>query len=1089
MDAVTAKAATVLIVEDSPDQAELLQQRLEGAGYKVIAARDGAEGIAAARATHPDAVVTDVNMPVMDGYGLCRAIRDDEALKLTPVILLTVLSDPTDVIRGLAAGADAYLAKPYKLSALLSRIETLIACPLAAPPQVERRKLEVRLDGATHFVDANGPRMLSLMVSAYENSVIQNEDLATAQQVLKDLNEHLEQKVSEKTAALRESETQLYNALKIGRMAHWEYNFATDRFTFNDHFYAIFRTTAQKVGGYTLSTAEYAKRFVYPDDAPVVAKETMAAMESTDPKYSRELEHRIIYEDGEIGHVVVRFIAVKDTQGRAVKTFGVIQDITARKRAEREAEFKSTVIVTQQDTSPDGILLVNENARILSYNRKFVELWGIPEELVQTGNDETVLQWVVHQIQEPDAFIAKIRRLYEDREAKSRDQVQTRHGRTVDRYSAPVVAPNGIYYGRVWYFRDITERVRTEQTIRDSEEKFRGAVDQSPVGIIMIQDGRFIYANPTALAMFGYDTDEFMQLTPAQLVANSERTKLIKDLRQIQAEEIAAVNETYKGLRKDGSVIDVEAHGTKMELGGQPALTCILMDVTEPRRAQRRVQESEAKLKAILDAVTDGIAVADPTTHALDSANNAFCNMLGYLPEELVGLRVNDIHPPESLRDVLTQFEQQARGEITIATNVPTKRKDGSVFFADIKAASAVIDDKPRLVGVFHDVTARRANELALRKVNRALKTLSAGNEALVHTTDESELLARMCRTIVEIGGYYTAWVVYAREDEAKSVEIMACTGSDEAKIRQARLSWGDNEFGQSLTGTAIRVGERQLLRGLQTASRLAPWRELWTKSRATSMLALPLLADGERPFGAIGIIAAEPDAFDEEECNLLEELSRDLAFGVMAIRTRHDRRVAAEKLREGLEDSIQAIAATVEARDPYTGGHERRVAQIATEIAREMGLDEDRVHGLHLAGVVHDLGKISVPAEILSKPGRLSEIEFALVKTHPQSGYEILKNVEFPWPIAQIVLQHHERMDGSGYPQGLKGEAILLEARILSVADVVEAMSSHRPYRAGLGIEVGLAEIEKGSGARYDPQVVEACLRLFREKDYTITN
>lgn len=195
--------------------------------------------------------------------------------------------------------------------------------------------------------------------------------------------------------------------------------------------------------------------------------------------------------------------------------------------------------------------------------------------------------------------------------------------------------------------------------------------------------------------------------------------------------------------------------------------------------------------------------------------------------------------------------------------------------------------------------------------------------------------------------------------------------------------------------------------------------------------------------------------------------------------------RESQNNLKSSLLDSIAALAATVEMRDPYTAGHQHRVAQLAVAIAHELQLPEDQVEGVHLAGVVHDVGKIRVPAEILSKPRRLMEMEFAIIKEHPQDGYEILKSIDFPWPIAQIVRQHHERLDGSGYPQALKGDQILLEARILAVADVVEAMSSHRPYRAALGVEAALKEIELGRGSVYDATVVDACLRLFAEKRF----
>jgi PAS domain S-box-containing protein len=200
---------------------------------------------------------------------------------------------------------------------------------------------------------------------------------------------------------------------------------------------------------------------------------------------------------------------------------------------------------------------------------------------------------------------------------------------------------------------------------------------------------------------------------------------------------------------------------------------------------------------------------------------------------------------------------------------------------------------------------------------------------------------------------------------------------------------------------------------------------------------------------------------------------------------TERERLASAEKLEQTLMQTIEAIAATVEARDPYTAGHQRRVAVLARAIAQEMGLSSNKIRGLYLAATIHDLGKVSIPAELLSKPGKLNKIEFELVKTHPQAGYDIIKDVQLPWPIAQMLLQHHERLDGSGYPHQLKDEEIQHEAKILAVADVVEAMSSNRPYRAGLGLDVALEEIIRNRGVFYDPATVDICVRLFREKKF----
>ena len=193
------------------------------------------------------------------------------------------------------------------------------------------------------------------------------------------------------------------------------------------------------------------------------------------------------------------------------------------------------------------------------------------------------------------------------------------------------------------------------------------------------------------------------------------------------------------------------------------------------------------------------------------------------------------------------------------------------------------------------------------------------------------------------------------------------------------------------------------------------------------------------------------------------------------------------DSLKKAVGTTIQVLGTAAEARDPYTAGHQKRVADLARAIATEMGLPDDKIEGLRMAGSIHDIGKISIPAEILSKPTKLTNTEFSIIKEHSEIGYNMLKDVESPWPLAQIVHQHHERMNGSGYPRNLKGDEILLEARVLAVADVVEAMGSHRPYRPTLGTEAALEEIEKNKGILYDNTVANVCLKLFREKGYKL--
>lgn len=227
----------------------------------------------------------------------------------------------------------------------------------------------------------------------------------------------------------------------------------------------------------------------------------------------------------------------------------------------------------------------------------------------------------------------------------------------------------------------------------------------------------------------------------------------------------------------------------------------------------------------------------------------------------------------------------------------------------------------------------------------------------------------------------------------------------------------------------------------------------------------------------------------------LVLERTRELADSKLALlgiledlqQENETRRKREEELRKTLTATVQIMSTAIETRDPYTAGHQRRVAHLARAIALDMGMQEDRVEGLYLAAQIHDLGKISIPAELLSMPRKLTDIEFALLKTHSRAGFDIVKDIDFPWPIARIILEHHEMMDGSGYPEGKTKDDILPESRVLAVADCVEAIASHRPYRPALGIEVALAEVAAKAGVKYDESVVAACGALFREKGYEL--
>ena len=278
-------------------------------------------------------------------------------------------------------------------------------------------------------------------------------------------------------------------------------------------------------------------------------------------------------------------------------------------------------------------------------------------------------------------------------------------------------------------------------------------------------------------------------------------------------------------------------------------------------------------------------------------------------------------------------------------------------------------------------------------------------------------------------------------------------------------------------------------------AERLTAWnQEEALRQPLREVFRTVVSSEGDEP--EIVLWAKNGKKFSIEETNMpMSDGSRNSSGHVLVFRDITARKSGEkelkeswEKLHEALEGTIQAMALTIEIRDPYTAGHQRRVSKLSCAIAQDLGMSEFEVEGLRVAGDIHDLGKIYVPAEILSKPGQITAIEYGIIKTHPQVGYDILKTINFPWPVAQIVLQHHERLDGSGYPLGLVSDQILKEARILTVADIVEAMSSHRPYRPAQGIDKALAEVVQNKGRFYDTDVVDACVKLFQEERFHFT-
>lgn len=510
------------------------------------------------------------------------------------------------------------------------------------------------------------------------------------------------------------------------------------------------------------------------------------------------------------------------------------------------------------------------------------------------------------------------------------------------------------------------------------------------------------------------------------------------------------------------------------------------LPVAVRRALQEKAQQiqrgqAEARYRQLFETISSGVAVYRPegdgekfTFQSLNRAAEAIDHLRR---EDLIGHDLEEIFPAVNdfgLLEVLRRVSRTGVAEHLPPTHYQDARISGW------RENHVYRLDTGEVVAVYDDVSERVEREAQLRRLNRILRTISACNQSLVRARSEADLLHALCRDIVEVGGYFLAWV--ACPDAAKEGAPLAAVahyGDADAFQTHADLERDPAHARHCLTQLAMRERRAVSCKHLSKDDECGFGRLY--EAGVQSILALPLPA-GAQILGVLTIFSVNPDAFDAAEISLMEELAADLAYGIAALRTGEERNHYQNQFHAAMRNTVAAIARTLEMRDPYTAGHQQRVTALALAIAREMGLAENLIEGLAFGAMIHDIGKIAVPAEILAKPTRLSEIEYRLIQGHPDTGHSIVQNIDFPWPVAAMIVQHHERLDGSGYPHAIKGEAISLEARIVAVADVVEAMSAHRPYRVGLGMEAAIAEIEQGSGRQFDPAVVAACVKVVRE-------
>lgn len=535
---------------------------------------------------------------------------------------------------------------------------------------------------------------------------------------------------------------------------------------------------------------------------------------------------------------------------------------------------------------------------------------------------------------------------------------------------------------------------------------------------------------------------------------------------------------------EDGRVFLARAFPLTEPEGERLLTVHILEDITDQRAAERALREREEMFHAITTASLDAIVLIDNEERVVHW-NPAAERIFGYPAQEAAGRKLHDLVAPERHREKaaagFAAFRDSGRGPLVGKTlEIEARRRDGSEFPVELSIAALKLKDRWHSVGIVRDITARRRAREQAEAARRALGSLSAVNRAVVHARRPDRLLQQVCDAVSAEGGYPLVWV--GRFEDRDGGRLVPRARAGPAGDGMAPL----RPDGRSPEMEAVRTGRPVVVDDLAAAEGFDPgWRERTLAQGLGSCIALPLRGD-DVVTGCLAIYAARPGAFGAAATRaLLADLAEDLAFGLRTLGERL-KRASLERRHQGLlVATIGALSTAVEKRDPYTAGHQRRVAELAVAIARKLGLQEDRVDGIRLGGLVHDVGKIYIPAEILNRPGRLTEAEFALIRSHPEVGAEIVRGIDFPWPVRDMILQHHERLDGSGYPGGLRGGAICREARILAVADVVEAMSTHRPYRPALGLGTALQEIEAGRGARYDPDAVDACLTLFRREGF----
>ncbi len=727
----------------------------------------------------------------------------------------------------------------------------------------------------------------------------------------------------------------------------------------------------------------------------------------------------------------------------------------------------TAILVAAFDLSPNGELLLDLDNAVIRANQRFALMWNLPAEAVTQGR-RGLPQALTSRVINSGQFAAWLRKLERRPDIELHEEIVLADGRVVELHTTAITADDRRLRGRIWHCRDVTEQRRADARLLEAEETFRSVVEQDIAGICIIaDDGRVAYANTTYARAFGYAPEQLIGRPLLDIVPASEKAQVAALVASHLGGNKTVTNIISTVTAMDGHLVDVLVHATGGTYRGRPASIAVVLDISERQQAKRELALAEIIVEQSPIVLFRAVPSKDFTTTYV-SRNFARFGY-GSADETADGFRfVDHLHAEDRTR-VLAGLNALIAGATPLFdTDCRLITRDGATRWVHLRTVP-ILDPTgvaSAVQGTVIDITDRKQAERSLGRVNRALRTLSSGNEVVVRATSERQLLDEMCRVLVEVGQYPRCWIGFAGAEQPPSIKVMTACGCDPGMIDVADTTAPLN---------ALQTMRPAVVRGIT---------EPTSRDGFTACIALPFTL-GSKARGVLVLYAAAEDAFDADAVKLLSELANDLDYGVLSLRAHAARDTTEQRLRASMAATVQALVNTLEMRDPYTAGHQRRVATLAVAIASALGLPSDAVEGIDLAAMVHDVGKVQVPAEILTKPGKLTALEYQLVQTHAQAGYDVLKGIDFPWPVAQMVWQHHERLNGSGYPNGLSGDAILLGSRIIAVADVVETMMNHRPYRPALGRDAALAEIESGRGELFDPDVVDACVRLFREQNF----